>query len=247
MVSSCSPFSCTMPFFIFFSIFLLFSNLIYFSSCQHIHEKYGNLTTELQNFTAMSPFRLINRRVLAQCANDQNPYLDIKIQSRPQLYDEEYVKVIVSGVLHPSADHWVAMISPSHSQVSSCPLNAILYQMTGDLSLLPLLCHYPVKAQFLSKDPNYLECKKKECKKQNNGGVCALTTCNATLTFHVINIRSEIEFVLFGGSFEAPCILKRSLPISFVNPKKPLYGHLASIDSTGSSVSIIVYILFLLT
>lgn len=29
--------------------------------------------------------------------------------------------------------------------VSSCPLNGILYAQTGDLSKLPLLCHYPVK------------------------------------------------------------------------------------------------------
>ena len=29
--------------------------------------------------------------------------------------------------------------------VSACLLNAIMYAQTGDLSELPLLCHYPLK------------------------------------------------------------------------------------------------------
>lgn len=90
----------------------------------------------------------------------------------------------------------------------------------------------------MSSDPDYLGCKKKECKKYDKGGVCVVTTCSASLEFHVINIRTDIEFVFFAGGFETPCVLKRSDPISFANPKKPLYGHLSSIDSTGQSVRI---------
>lgn len=71
-------------------------------------------------------------------------------------------------------------------------------------------------------DPNYLSCK-------NN--------CSGSIKFHVINIRSDIEFVFFSGGFLDPCIVARSTPLSFSNPKKPLYGHLSSIDSTATSVS----------
>lgn len=31
------------------------------------------------------------------------------------------------------------------NSVSACPLSTIYYKQTGDLSDLPLLCHYPVK------------------------------------------------------------------------------------------------------
>lgn len=93
-----------------------------------------------------------------------------------------------------------------------------------------------VQAQFMSNDPDYLSCKKEECKKYSNG-VCVLTTCSGSLSFHVINIRTDIDFVLFAGGFGTPCILKRSNSLSFANPQKPLYGHLSSVDSTGTSVS----------
>ncbi|KAK3001823.1 hypothetical protein RJ639_022452 [Escallonia herrerae] len=210
-----------------------------------------NSTAEFQNYTAISEFRMLNRRSLGDCP-DPNPYLRINVSSKPTVYDdghvrvtastsksalsdEGYVTVTVSGVLVPSASDWVAMISPSHSDVSSCPFNAILYEQTGDLSKLPLLCHYPVKAQYVSNDPDYLNCKKKTCKKHGKGA-CLVTTCSGSLTFHVINIRTDIEFVFFAGGFETPCVLKRSKTLKFANPKKPLYGHISSVDSTAESM-----------
>ena len=87
----------------------------------------------------------------------------------------------------------------------------------------------------MSNDPDYKSCKKKECKKYENGK-CVVTTCAGSLTFHAINIRTDIEFVFFAGGFKTPCILTRSTPVSFASPEKPLYGHLSSIDSTGTSV-----------
>ncbi|KAL0435149.1 UNVERIFIED_CONTAM: hypothetical protein Sradi_0222800 [Sesamum radiatum] len=92
------------------------------------------------------------------------------------------------------------------------------------------------QAQYVSNDPDYLNCSKKECKKYDESGECVLTTCGAALSFHVINIRTDIEFVLFGGGFQTPCILKRSLPLAFANPNNPLHGHISSTDSTGTSV-----------
>lgn len=93
------------------------------------------------------------------------------------------------------------------------------------------------QAQFLRNDPGYLSCSKKECKKFKDDGTCLVRTCSGSLSFHVINFRTDVEFVLFAGGFLSPCILKRTDAISFANPKQPLYGHLNSIDSTGTSVS----------
>ncbi|KAL2329298.1 hypothetical protein Fmac_022725 [Flemingia macrophylla] len=114
------------------------------------------------------------------------------------------------------------MISPSNSSVNTCYLNEAFYLQTGDTAKLPLLCHYPVKAQYMNNDPNYLSCN--------------VTTCSGSIKFHVVNIRSEIEFVFFTGGFLNPCIVGRSTPVSFANPNKPLYGHLSSTDSTGTSM-----------
>ncbi|KAK4407606.1 putative inactive purple acid phosphatase 27, partial [Sesamum angolense] len=192
-------------------------------------------TIHLRNHTAISEFRVVNRRHLINCP-DHNPYLQLNISS-DTLSDDEYVTVNITGVLLPSSNDWVAMISPSHSNVKTCIENAIKYEQTGDFSSLPLLCHYPVKAQYVSNDPDYLNCSKKECKKYK-GGECVLTTCGATLSFHVINIRTDIEFVLFGAGFQTPCILKRSLPAAFANPNNPLYAHISSTDSTGTSMTL---------
>lgn len=89
----------------------------------------------------------------------------------------------------------------------------------------------------MSNDPDYLSCKKQECKKYDKNGKCVRRTCSAMLSFHVVNIRTEIEFVAFGGGFENPCVIKRSNSIGFANPNMPLYGHVSSIDSTSTSVS----------
>ncbi|CAL0304352.1 unnamed protein product [Lupinus luteus] len=188
-----------------------------------------------RNFTAVSDFRLINRRIVNDCSAS-SPSLQINIiSSTSTLSDNEFVTVTVTGVSKPSNDDWVAMISPSNSNVDSCVLNELYYLQTGDTAKLPLLCHYPVKAQLMRSDPDYLSCKKKECKKSENGK-CSVTTCSGSIKFHVINIRSEIEFVFFSGGFLKPCLVGRSTPIRFANPNMPLYGHLSSIDSSGTSI-----------
>jgi len=92
-----------------------------------------------------------------------------------------------------------------------------------------------LQAQYVSNDPSYLKCNKQECKKYNNT-VCEVTTCSGTISFHVINIRTDIEFVFFAGGFETPCILTRSAPMKFSNPNQPLHGHVSSTDSTATSV-----------
>ncbi|KAL9370109.1 hypothetical protein Peur_041308 [Populus x canadensis] len=215
--------------------FLVLLAFIPFSSSYLLPPSIIGSTVEHQNHTAISSFRVVNRRNLIQCP-DPNPFLQINVSSKNSpLSDDEYVNVTVSGVFHPSDGDWVAMISPSDSNVKSCPLNKIKYVQTGDTSKLPLLCHYPVKAQYVSNDPNYLKCNKQECKKYNNT-VCEVATCSGTISFHVINIRTDIEFVFFAGGFETPCILTRSAPMKFSNPNQPLHGHVSSTDSTATSM-----------
>lgn len=189
----------------------------------------------LQNYTAISDFRLLNRRKLGACLNP-NPYIQINVDTKSALADDQMITVTVSGVLRPSKSDWVGMISPSHADVDICPQNILLYEQTGDFSELPLLCHYPVKAQYVNNDPGYIGCKKKECKKYDEKGNCLVKTCSASITFHVINIRTDIQFVFFGAGFQTPCVLAKSKVLQFANPKKPLYGHLSSVDSTGTSM-----------
>ncbi|KAH1141050.1 hypothetical protein GLYMA_12G012000v4 [Glycine max] len=193
-----------------------------------------NTTVLHSNFTLVSEFRMINRRILKDCSAS-NPFVKVNVTSNSSLSDDEFVTVTVTGVSNPSVSDWVAMISPSTSDVKTCILNEAFYLQTGDTAKLPLLCHYPVKAQYMKNDPNYLSCKKKECKTFQNGK-CAVSTCSGSLQFHVVNIRSDIEFVFFSGGFVEPCLVGRSTPVSFANPKRPLYGHLSSIDSTGTSM-----------
>ncbi|XP_031500928.1 probable inactive purple acid phosphatase 1 [Nymphaea colorata] len=166
-----------------------------------------------------------------------DPYLRIDVSIEGPLRDEENITVTVSGVLVPSDLMWVGLVSPPDVDVSPCPLNAFMYEQTGDLSSLPLLCHYPVKAQYLSKDPSFLNCEKEVCQR-SLGEACALKTCNASITFHVVNIRTDIGFVLFHGGFDAPCVLKRSNTLRFDNPLMPLYPHLSSLDSTSTSMRV---------
>lgn len=105
------------------------------------------------------------------------------------------------------------------------------------ISLLYIYMYvYYRQAAFVRSDPDYLKCKKKECRK-SAGGRCLIETCNATLSFHVINFRTDVEFVLFGGGFITPCLYLRSQPLTFQNPNAPLYGLLSAIDSTATSVS----------
>lgn len=98
-----------------------------------------------------------------------------------------------------------------------------------------------MQAQYVSNDPGYIVCQKKECKKYDKKGRCLVKTCSASIIFHVINIRTDIQFVFFGAGFQTPCVLAKSDLLKFANPKKPLYGHLSSVDSTGTSVSTIFF------
>ncbi|CAK9311464.1 unnamed protein product [Citrullus colocynthis] len=220
-------------------IFLLslFFIVLSYSLSSSLHSFIANSEKLHRNYTAISDFRLLNRRKLISCPINLNPYIRLEVISKSKnvLSNHEFIHVIVSGVSIPSVDHWVAIITPSNANVDGCPENEGLCLQTGDLSSLPLLCHYPVKAVYLKTDPEYLKCKQRECKKRV-GNNCIIETCNATVSFHVINFRTDVEVALFGGGFITPCLYLRSHPLSFLNPNAPLYGHLSCTDSTSTSM-----------
>lgn len=86
------------------------------SSSPSLHPMYINSTAMHQNHTAISEFRLLNRRKLGQCLST-SPFLQINVSSNSRrLLDEQYLTVTVTGILKPSENDWVAMISPSHSR-----------------------------------------------------------------------------------------------------------------------------------
>ena len=90
--------------------------------------------------------------------------------------------------------------------------------------------------QFLKDDPTYMKCSMKTCSKRILG-VCVVRSCSGSLTFDIINIRTDIKFVFFTGGFHAPCVLAYSSPLPFANSNQPLYGHLSLLDSSGTNVS----------
>ncbi|ONK78435.1 uncharacterized protein A4U43_C02F18730 [Asparagus officinalis] len=129
------------------SLLLFFFLLFDASSASPSPTLISGSTDELYGHTRISGFRVLNRRLMGDCP-DPNPYLAINVSSDSMLDDEGNVTVTVSGVIVPDKSDWVAMISPSNSEVSDCPLVKFMYLQTGDNSSLPLLCHYPVKMRL---------------------------------------------------------------------------------------------------
>ncbi|XP_024524876.1 nucleotide pyrophosphatase/phosphodiesterase isoform X1 [Selaginella moellendorffii] len=178
-----------------------------------------------------SAFGSITRRTLLEC-RDPNPYLNFTLDTAGPLANVQTVVATVSGVLQPSASDWIGVFSSATHNYSDCPAKAVLYSQTGDIASLPLLCDYPLKFKFLSSDPGYLICSNKTCA----GKQCAVKTCSGSVSFRLINIRTDVTFVLFSGGLAVPCILKVSQTLPFAAPNFPLYGHLSLEDSSGTSM-----------
>lgn len=101
---------------IILNVFIILLAFIPFSSSYFLPPSVLGSAIVHRNYTAISSFRVLNRRGLIQCPHP-NPYLRINVSSENSLLsDNEYVNVTVSGVFLPSDDDWVAMISPSDSE-----------------------------------------------------------------------------------------------------------------------------------
>lgn len=194
--------------------------------------KRRNLHADEHGFMKKNLFGSIARRKLVSCPNF-NPYLKLSVDPPGPLKDVQELNITISGVHTPLASDWIAIVSPSSVNDTDCPSVKKMYVETGDVASLPLLCQYPLKFQFLLADPDYLTCKKKVCQK-SIGRWCLWSTCSGTISARVVNIRTDIRVMFFGGGLELPCILADSETLKFANPNAPLYGHLSSVDSSST-------------
>ncbi|KAI3684434.1 hypothetical protein L6452_33658 [Arctium lappa] len=104
----------------------------------------------------------------------------------------------------PSENDWVGVFSPANFNASDC------YSESGEWPEAPCICTAPIKYMFANhSDANYV------------------TTGKATLRLQIINQRADFSFALFTGGLGSPKLVAISDPISFVNPKAPLYPRLA--------------------
>ena len=94
--------------------------------------------------------------------------------------------------------------------------------------------------KFLESDPGYVACSNETCR-DRVAGDCVGRTCSGSVSFRVINIRTDLSFVFFSGGLATPCVVTATAPLSFANPKSPLSAHLSAIDSTGTQVPLPTY------
>ncbi|CAI9280529.1 unnamed protein product [Lactuca saligna] len=104
----------------------------------------------------------------------------------------------------PSQDDWVGVFSPAKFNASDCSSEV------GSWPETPTLCTAPIKYMFA-----------------NQSTTDYVRTGKATLTFRIINQREDFAFALFTGGLETPKLVAVTDPISFPNPKAPLYPRLA--------------------
>ncbi|KAK9066406.1 hypothetical protein SSX86_013728 [Deinandra increscens subsp. villosa] len=117
--------------------------------------------------------------------------------------DAEWINV---NFEYPEAtnDDWIGVFSPAKFNTSDC------YSETGNRPEAPYICTAPIKYKFANHStPDYAN------------------TGKATVSFRIINQRADFSFALFTGGLENPKLVAVSNPISFANPKAPLYPRLA--------------------
>ncbi|XP_065873085.1 probable inactive purple acid phosphatase 27 [Euphorbia lathyris] len=118
--------------------------------------------------------------------------------------DTEWVDLVIRHP-EPSPDDWVGVFSPANFNSTECgPSNEPKKQK-------PYICTAPIKYKYArdSSNPDYT------------------TTGLSNLKFQLINQRADFSFALFTGGLSNPRLLAISNPISFINPKAPLYPRLA--------------------
>ncbi|XP_052883363.1 probable inactive purple acid phosphatase 27 isoform X2 [Gossypium arboreum] len=104
----------------------------------------------------------------------------------------------------PSLDDWVGVFSPAKFDPSACP------PVNERKKQLPYICSAPIKYKYANESSSYYE-----------------KTGTASLRFQLINQRADFSFALFSGGLSDPILVAISNPISFTNPKAPLYPRLA--------------------
>ncbi|MFS8000530.1 putative phosphodiesterase I [Helianthus anomalus] len=117
--------------------------------------------------------------------------------------DTEWINVNLEYP-RPTNDDWVGVFSPAKFNSSDC------YPETGTRQEASYICTSPIKYKYA-----------------NHSTADYVRRGKATLSFQIINQREDFSFALFTGGFKNPKLVAVSDPISFSNPKAPLYPRLA--------------------
>ncbi|KAL9996408.1 putative phosphodiesterase I [Helianthus debilis subsp. tardiflorus] len=117
--------------------------------------------------------------------------------------DTEWINVNLEYP-RPTNDDWVGVFSPAKFNSSDC------YPETGTRQEASYICTSPIKYKYA-----------------NHSTADYVRRGKATLSFQIINQRADFSFALFTGGFKNPKLVAVSDPISFSNPKAPLYPRLA--------------------
>ncbi|XP_076891783.1 putative inactive purple acid phosphatase 27 [Bidens hawaiensis] len=157
-------------------------------------------------------YSLTNKQPLANIAIhkaviDIQESASITIESR-QHTCEDTLQITVRVVsAEPSNDDWVGVFSPANFNASDC------FNESDDFihwQEAPYLCTAPLKYKFVNySSPDYVRRRR------------------GSLRFQIINQRADFAFALFTGGLYNPKLIRYTHPISFENPKAPLYPRLA--------------------
>ncbi|XP_071710006.1 probable inactive purple acid phosphatase 27 [Rutidosis leptorrhynchoides] len=192
-----------------FTLFsLLLSNALFKTVCNCNASSYSNLET---NDLDRHIHALIGEQPLAKINIQQAVFAlheSASISAKPFILglkgeDTEWVDVNLEYP-EPSGDDWVGVFSPANFNASQC------YSEAGISPEAPYICTSPIKYMFA-----------------NHSTANYATTGKASLRFQIINQRADFAFALFSGGLTNPKLVSVSSPISFANPKAPLYPRLA--------------------
>nr|XP_043616361.1 nucleotide pyrophosphatase/phosphodiesterase-like [Erigeron canadensis] len=117
--------------------------------------------------------------------------------------DTDWVNVTLEYP-EPSVEDWVGVFSPAKFNESNC------YSEAGKSPEAPYICTAPIKYMFA-----------------NHATADYVKTGKGSLRFQLINQRADFSFALFTGGLANPRLVAVSDPITFKNPKAPLYPRLA--------------------
>ncbi|CAL5441493.1 unnamed protein product [Camellia sinensis] len=115
--------------------------------------------------------------------------------------DTELVNVAID-YSDPSPNDWVGVFSPAKFNPANCQWHTKEEQ--------PYLCSAPIKYKYATAaSSGYTK------------------TGKTIIHFQLINQRSDFSFALFSGGLSNPKLVAISNPITFANPKAPLYPRIA--------------------
>ncbi|CAI9280528.1 unnamed protein product [Lactuca saligna] len=188
-------------------VLLLFSNILIYRVCHA--SSYSSLISSGVDYHRHSP---INEQPLAKIVIHKTVIAlneSASIRSSPLLLgseDDDHIDWLNIDLEYPepSIDDWVGIFSPAKFNASDCSSEA------GEWPENPTLCTAPIKYKFA-----------------NQSSSDYVKTGKAKITFRIINQRSNFAFAFFTGGLETPKLVAVSDPMSFPNPKAPLYPRLA--------------------